>query len=105
VGGNQIFVLVIIVVAHVHSKIGGDIEKLFEALDAAAEKISPLRTLQDGVALVIEVNHAAEVGVIPAAKGNSRNEVFFIDKAKGLKSKQLVVAPEKPTATPTSKQP
>ena len=94
-GCDQIFVLAIIVVTHVHSKMGGNIEKLFEALDAAAEKISPLRTLQNGIAFVIEVNHAAEVGVIPAAKGNSRNEVFFIDKAKGLKSEQLVVVPAK----------
>lgn len=92
---DQIFVLAIIVVADVHSKMGGNIKKLFEALDAAAEKISPLRTLQDGLVVVIEVNHAAEVGVIPAAKGNSRNEVFFIDEAKGLKSEQLVVVPAK----------
>ena|SRR5437763_423789 len=69
--------------------------KFFEALDAAAQKVSPLRTLQDRFACVIEVNHAAEVGVIPAAKWNSRNEVFLIHKAKGLQSEQLVVVPAK----------
>ena len=95
VGCDQIFVLPIVVVTHVHAKMRGYLEKFFEALDAAAEKISPLRTLQDRFACVIEVNHAAEVGVIPAAKWNSRNEVFLVHKAKGLKSEQLVVVPAK----------
>src|SRR5204863_3423656 len=95
VGCDQIFVLPVVVVTHVHAKMHGYLEEFFETLDAAAQKISPLRTLQDGFACVIEVNHAAEVGVIPAAKWNSRNEVFLVHKAKGLKSEQLVVVPAK----------
>jgi hypothetical protein len=84
VGYDQLFILAIIVVADIGLEMHRSVEEVFETFNAPGEKVSPLMALQNWSAGTVEVNHAAEVGVIPAAKGNSRNEVFFIDEAKDL---------------------
>ena len=78
---------------------GWQYQKLFEALDAPAEKISPLRTLQDGVALVIEVDHLAEVqrlrhnSVILGGMFFTRYLFDFVGTSPGTRLRTTLVGP------------
>ena len=90
-GCDQIFVLVIIVVADIRPEMRGDVKELFEAFDAPREEVSPLRALQNWSACTIEVNHASNVGVIPTSKRHTRYQIFSVNKAKCLRPQELIV--------------
>src|SRR5262249_13323379 len=88
---DQIFVLAIIVIADIGLEMRRDVEELFEAFDAAREKVSPLQALQNWIPRTVEVNHVPQVGVIPTSKRHTRYQIFSVNKAKCPRPQELIV--------------
>ena len=79
------------VVADVGFDVGNDTGKIAEAFEGAAEEICPLVALEHWHAALGEMNHLPKIGVIPTAERNARNQVFFINEAKSLFAKNVIV--------------
>ena len=73
------------VIADVRLDVGGDVKEITKTLKCPAEKIRPLRTFKFRLTAAGEVDHPADVRVIPAAKRHPRNQVLFIHETKGLR--------------------
>src|ERR1044071_6933424 len=79
-------------IAHVALGVPGDVEEFFEALERAAQKATPLSALEFRSAVVVEVDHLAEIGVIPTTKWHPRDQVLIVNEAKGLSAQKGIVS-------------
>ena len=84
VGCDQIFVLVIIVVADIGPEMRRDAEEFVETFNAPGEKVSPLMALRNGSAATVKVDHIPNVGIIPASKGHARYQSSLLTKRNVL---------------------
>jgi len=82
---DQLLIAIHRVVADIGLEIGGDVKEIPKTLKRPAEKIRPLRTFKFRLTAAGEVDHPADVRVIPAAKRHARDQVLFIHETKGLR--------------------
>jgi len=88
---NELLVTLAAVVAYIRAEVSCDLEEIAKTLEGAREEIAPLPTLALRLAAAVEMNHLAEVRIVPATKGHPRDEILAVDKAKGLGRKKAIV--------------
>src|SRR6266496_4788057 len=88
---DQLQITIHRVVAHVGLQISGYMEKVFEALKCPAEEVCPFRAFEFWLSALCEVDHLADVGIVPATERHARNEILLVYETESLPFQHVII--------------